>query len=74
MILVDQAFDTLDHGVLLEKMKHFGFRISLIKWLESYPSNRKFLVCIDNGFSEAATSKYGVPQSSTLGSLLFCYM
>ena len=74
MILVDQAFDTLDHGVLLEKMKHFGFRISLIKWLESYLSNRKFLVCIDNGFSEAATSKYGVPQSSTLGSLLFCYM
>ena len=71
MILVDQAFD---HGVLLEKMKHFGFRISLIKWLESYLSNRKFLVCIDNGFSEAATSKYGVPQSSTLGWLLFCYM
>ena len=59
MILVDlqKAFDTLDHGVLLEKMKHFGFRISLIKWLESYLSNRKFLVCIDNGFSEAATSK-----------------
>ena len=27
MILVDQkkVFDTLDHGVLLEKMKHFGF-------------------------------------------------
>ena len=74
MILVDQAFDTLDHGVLLEKMKHFGFRISLIKWFESYLSNRKFLVCIDNGFSEAATSKYGVPQSSTLGWLLFCYM
>ena len=59
MILVDlqKAFDTLDHEVLLEKMKHFGFRISLIKWLESYLSNRKFLVCIDNGFSEAATSK-----------------
>ena len=76
MILVDlqKAFDTLDHGVLLEKMKHFGFRISLIKWFESYLSNRTFLVCIDNGFSEAAASKYGAPQSSTLGWLLFCYM
>ena len=52
MILVDlqKAFDTLDHGVLLEKMKYFGFRASVIKWFESYLSNRKFLVCIDNVF------------------------
>ena len=46
MILVDlqKAFDTLDHGVLLEKIKYFGFRASVIKWFESYLSNRKFLV------------------------------
>ena len=33
MILVDlqKAFDTLEHGVLLEKMKYFGFRTSVIK-------------------------------------------
>ena len=73
MILVDlqKAFDTLDHGVLLEKMKYFGFRASVIKWFESYLSNRKFLVCIDNVFSEAGTLKYGVPQGSILGPLLF---
>ena len=49
MILVDlqKAFDTLDHGVLLEKMKYFGFQTSVIKWFESYLSSRKFLVCID---------------------------
>ena len=52
MILVDlqKAFDTLDHGVLLEKMKYFGFRAPVIKWFESYLSNRTFLVCIDNIF------------------------
>ena len=52
MILVDlqKAFDTLDHGVLLEKMKYFGFWASVIKWFESYISNRKFLACIDNIF------------------------
>ena len=73
MILVDlqKAFDTLDHGVLLEKIKDFGFRASVIKWFESYLSNRKFLVCIDNVFSEAGTLKYGVPQGSILGPLLF---
>ena len=38
MLLVDlqKAFDTLDHGVLIEKMKHFGFQASAIKWFESY--------------------------------------
>ena len=73
MILVDlqKAFDTLDHGVLLEKMKYFGFRASVMKWFESYLSNRKFLVCIDNVFSEAGTLKYGVPQGFILRPLLF---
>ena len=37
MILdLQKAFDTLNHGVLPEKMKHFGFRTSVIKWFESY--------------------------------------
>ena len=73
MILVDlqKAFDTLDHGVLLEKMKYFGFRASVIKRFEFYLSNRKFLVCIDKFFSEAGTLKYGAPQRSILGLLLF---
>ena len=62
MILVDlqKAFDTLDHGVLLEKMKYFGSRASVLKWFESYLSNTKFLVCIDNVSSEAGTQ--GVHQ------------
>ena len=71
MILIDlqKAFDTLDHGVLLEKRKYFGFRASVTKWFESYLSNRKFLVSIDNVFSEAGTLKYGLPQGSILGPL-----
>ena len=51
-------------------MKYFGPRTSVIKWFESYLSNRKCLVCIDV-FSEAGTLKYGVPQGSILGPLLF---
>ena len=86
-ILVDlqKAFDTLDHGVLLEEMKYFGFRTSVIEEMkyfgfrttmierfESYLSNRKFLVCIDIAFfSEAATLNQGVPQGSIFGRLLF---
>ena len=73
VILVDlqKAFDTLDHGVLLKKMKYFGFPASVIEWFESYLSNKTFLVCIGNVFSEAGTLKYGVPQGCILGPLLF---
>ena len=58
-----------DPYFIIEKMKYFGFWTSVIKWFESYLSNRKFLVCIDV-FSETGTLKYGVPQGSILGSLL----
>ena len=52
-------------------MKYFSFRASVIKWFEFYLSNRKLLICIDSVFSEAGTLKYGVPQGSILGPLLF---
>ena len=59
MILVDlqKAFYALDHGVLLKKIKYLSFWRSVIKCFESYFSNRKFLVCIDNVYSEAGTLK-----------------
>ena len=71
MILLDlqKAFDTLYCGTLHEKMRYFGFRTSIIKWFEFYPSNRKFLVCIDV-FSETGTLKHGIPQGSIIGPLL----
>ena len=53
-----------------KKMKYFGFQASIVKWFEPYLSNRKFLVCIDV-FSKAGTLKYGVPQGSILGPVLF---
>ena len=47
-------------------MKYFGFRTSVIKWFESYLSNKTSLVCI-----EAGPLKYGVPQDSIPGPLFF---
>ena len=65
---LQKVFHTLlDHKVLLEKRKYFGFQTSAIKWFESYLSNRKFLVSIYNIFSQAGRLKYGVPQASILG-------
>ena len=73
MILVEleKAFDTLDHTVLLQKMECIGFKESVIKWFQSYLSNRKFFVTLENVFSDAGLINCGVPQGSILGPLLF---
>ena len=73
LVVLQKAFDTLDHCVHLEKVKYFGFRLAVIEWFESYLSNRKCLVCIDNVFSETGTLEYGVLQGSLLGPLLLLY-
>ena len=69
MILVDlqKVFDTLDHTVLLHKMDCIGLKKSVIKWFQSYLSNRNF----EDIFSESELISCGVPQKSTLGPLLF---
>ena len=44
MILIDlqKAFDTIDHQILIRKMKYLGFSKNLIGWFKLYFSERKF--------------------------------
>ena len=72
MILVDlqKVFETLDHTVLLQKMEYIGFKESVIKWFQSYLSNRNSFVTLKNVFSDVGLINCGVPQGSILGSLL----
>ena len=73
MILVDlqKVFDTLYQGLLFEKLKYFGFCASLIKWFESYLSNKKFLIFVDNVFFETGTLNYSVSKDSIVGLFFF---
>ena len=73
MILIDlqKAFDTIDHDILLNKMKYIGFSSETIKWFKSYLTNRTFIVSIDNCYSNPGNLTCGVPQGSILGPLLF---
>ena len=72
MILVDlhKAFDTINHDMLLKKLSIIGFSGRTVKWFQSYLSNRKLAVNLENFFSEVSSISCGVPQGSILGPLL----
>ena len=66
-----KAFDTVDHKILLCKMKHYGFRGTAYNWFHSYLTGRKQYVCINGVDSEKRNLTCGIPQGSVLGPLLF---
>ena len=65
MILIDlqKAFDTIDHEILLHKMKFLGFSTKAIDWFKSYLSERTFKVKINEIMSSSGSLTYGVPQA-----------
>ena len=77
MVLLDlsAAFDTIDHSLLLERLRDvFGIGGIALAWFQSYLSNRSFRVRVGDSLSEPRNLKFGVPQGSVLGPLLFsCY-
>ncbi len=66
-----KAFDTVDHSILVRKLKSMGMADMSVAWFESYLADRKQQVKIDNVCSRLQKIKYGVPQGSILGPLLF---
>ena len=66
-----KAFDTIDHGILIKKLHHYGIRGTALKWFESYLSDRKQRVYVNNILSGELNVICGVPQGSILGPLLF---
>ena len=67
-----KAFDTVNHDVLLYKMKNFyRFQGLAFKLMQSYLYNRKQYTKMNSSKSVRSKIEYGVPQSSSLGPLLF---
>ena len=74
LVLLDlsAAFDTIDHNILLNRLeKLHGIRGTALKWFKSYLSDRTQSVVIGEAESAAKILKYGVPQGSKLGPILF---
>ena len=66
-----KAFDTIDHTILLKKLKHYGIRSNALKWFISYLTGRRQYTNINDCTSNLLPITHGVPQGSTLGPLLF---
>ena len=71
--LVDfqNAFDTVDHHILLKKPEYYCVRGISNKWFALYLSNIKQFVAINGYKSNLANVKCGVLQGSMLEPLLF---
>ena len=66
-----KAFDTVDHLILLNKCYNYGIRGQIYNLLKSYLNNRLHFTSVGNKKSTKKKVKYGVPQGSILGPLLF---
>ena len=74
LLLLDlsAAFDTVDHKNLLHRLRsRFGIKGKAPSWLQSYLTDRSQSVQIDGFTSSVRPLRFGVPQSSVLGPLLY---
>ena len=74
LVLLDlsAAFDTVDHEILLRRLTtSFGIRGKALEWFSSYLSGRSQRILFDGVTSDNFDLRFGVPQGSCLGPLLF---
>ena len=65
------AFESVDHDLLLEKMKLYNVSESALRWFEDYLRSRTSYVMINAKQSKMVPNHQGVPQGSVLGPLLY---
>ena len=66
-----KAFNTVNHKILLSKLKGYNIKCSMLNFIESYLKDRSQSTVINNVVSEREILNVGIPQGSCLGPLLF---
>ena len=69
---LSSAFNTIDHDALLKLLSSwFGNSGIALDWIQTYLYDRTQTVEIGETLSDSYTIKFGVPQGSVLGPILF---
>ena len=73
MILIDycKAFDMAEHVILRDKLYAYDLDNTSLTWFQSYLSDRRQFVSMNDKESTTTIIPHGVPQCSILGPLLF---
>ena len=66
------AFDTVDHEILLDILKHkFGIESKALQWFNNYLRPCSFKVVTDGTYSQEQDLEVSVPQGSCAGANIF---
>ena len=68
---LSKAFDSLNHELLIAKLRCYGLDQNAVEFFKSYLSNRYQCCKINNTLGDWRKIIAGVPQGSILGPLLF---
>ena len=68
---IEKCFDTIDHDIILQKLKWYGIDGHELDWFRSSLYDRKQCVRVDNITSDVTSCPIGVPQDSIVGPILF---
>ena len=68
---IRKAFDSLDHELVIEKLKRFDLSAAMLSFLANYLSGRQQRTKANNHVSTTSIVTTGVPQGSVLGPFLF---
>ena len=66
-----RAFNTVNHKILLKKLRMYGFSMNVCKWFEDYFKDRMQFTRVGQVLSSGVCLDNGVYQGSPLGPLLF---
>ena len=71
---LSKAFDTINHDLLLAKLKVYGFSINALDLMCSYLKNQKQSVQINNNFNSAKRCMLAFPRVLLMDLFYFIYL